>query len=328
MLFPESMSHSVFISKKAELKKSVEHSLPVKGALLSEALARGFGFKTDASLLAHLKSGDTLNGRDFDPRVFIDHYAKFGEGAHAYASALAIASYLEGARVDIAIEKRSVARQRDHLDVSYDVRVSVPDAMHKTVRFRLPEFVTQAGDEPYRVDSNHEFRLDDTYAITRGRKGEHICSVGLIDGKWEGGFYVYAPEHIQDDSRCQRALQAALFRAIMPNIRPGLSYAISQPDGYQYGAWRLEVYAGKNHWSEFGANDVGFKIPHLPKRHIIVKSPYLMDHQVGRLKDGYWCADLYSNGIAEDRNPTSLGTVEAAIRSSIEGALSQAERTA
>jgi hypothetical protein len=322
------MNQSVFISKKAELKTSVENFLPVKGALLSEALARSLGAKTYASLLARFQAGDTVDGSSFDPSVFIGYYAENADGEHAYATACSIASYLEGARVEISIDKRPLERQSDSQSVAYDVRMSVPDAMHKKVRFELPEFVTRSGDEPYRVDSSHEFRLEDTYTITRGRQGKSICSVALIDGKWEGTFYVYAPEHMHDDSRCMRALQAALFRAVIPNLRPGLSYYISRPDNYQRGAWRIEVYAGKNHWSEFGANDVGFAIPQLPKRHIIVKYPFLMDHQMGRLNDGYWCADMYSNGIDEDRNPTSLETVEAAILTSINAALNRAEATA
>lgn len=105
---------------------------------------------------------------------------------------------------------------------------------------------------------------------------------------------------------------------------------IERPGGYDHGAWRISAALRNPDLATWNGSPVPFALPDLPRRLIVVadaeyraaaltadRTPVLG----GCFHDGIWRADLYSNGIAEDDNPTSLDVVRQAITDSIEEAL-------
>jgi hypothetical protein len=127
--------------------------------------------------------------------------------------------------LNVLVSKRSEQRQRAdrYTDIAYDVEVTLEEVAQATlqheVMFQLPEFGHGASAEPYRVDSAHDFRADQSSDPSSG--GRRVRMAKLRDGRWYGGFYVYAPEHQANDAECIQALKAALTRVILAALRAG-----------------------------------------------------------------------------------------------------------
>jgi hypothetical protein len=134
-----------------------------------------------------------------------------------------------------------------------------------------------------------------------------------VDGHWYGGFYVFAPEHQADDTQCIRSLKAALARAVLPQLPTRVRCSIFRPDNYEVGAWRVEMRLPPGVQQLWNGSPFQFDLPQLPKRLFIQESGFLLGPHTGRFVDGVWKADLYSNGIAEAENPTSLAEIKRAL---------------
>jgi hypothetical protein len=88
-----------------------------------------------------------------------------------------------------------------------------------------------------------------------------------------------------------------------------VSCDISRPDGYDFGAWRIEASLGPHVCEKLGNSNLTFSIPELPKRKCAADKEYgqfLEMEFVGIFKSGKWLGHLYSNGVAEDKNPVTI----------------------
>jgi hypothetical protein len=106
---------------------------------------------------------------------------------------------------------------------------------------------------------------------------------------------------------------------------------IERPTGYDHGAWRVTAALRFPEQATWQGAPVAFAMPELEHRiFIIPDSEYraaVLDPVSGqpvvggRFSNGIWRADLYSNGIREDDNPTSIDTVKAELTAAIERTL-------
>jgi hypothetical protein len=108
---------------------------------------------------------------------------------------------------------------------------------------------------------------------------------------------------------------------------------IERPSAYEHGAWRITVALNSPQFGTWQGVPVTFAIPTLPHRNIVVSDPEYraavldMDSQRpvigGKFHDGLWRADVYSNGVFEDDNPTSIDAIKDAIAKQIEETLAR-----
>ena len=304
-------------SHEADLGKRIRPYLPLKDAVLKEAHARGLGFRTRAAQIAALDASGELQQREFDNQEFAERAEELAETP---GTAEAIGAILDDFGLEISVVKRSDQRKRQeqYSDTAYDVEVVVTrggiPATKLESAFQLPQFgLMDAG--PYRVDSAHEWRRgSERYRLNLSGKGEPPRVAKLLRGRWSGAFYVYAHEHQTDDARCIKSLKAALARAILPEVSMQPRCSIVRPENYQLGAWRVEMRLPASVQIFLNGSPLQFDIPDLSMRHIRVETA---EHRFGpfsgRFVDGAWSADLYSNGIEEAKNPTSIREVRRAL---------------
>jgi hypothetical protein len=304
---------------RSELKQQVNELIPLKESVLKEAYASALGFRTEAALSAALKPSAVLSARPFDESRFADRIAKLTDDATADV----VIQVLKGINLDISVIKHLPRRQRaeTYSDIAYDVAVKVKgisaSLLDSEIVFHLPEFGRSAGAEPYRVDSAHDRRAAADYQKTRFGTGQGTLVAKLVQGQWHGEFFVYAPVHQVDDTQSIRSLRAALARAILPQLPTKTRCLIFRPDNYQVGAWRVELRLSeviKRFWS---SSPFQFDIPKLSKRFFQMESEYRADTHSARFVNGLWKADLYTNGVEEVDNPTSIAAVRRALFESI-----------
>lgn len=302
-------------SHQSDLKQRIHQLIPLKDSVLKEAYARGLGFGSQAALVAALKSTPQLSVRAFSKPDFISRIAELSDDT----SAEVVAEILEDVNLNISVVIRSGQRQRaDRFsDVAYDVVVTLDgisaSELDNEILFHLPEYGQEAGIEPYRVDSAHDLRGTTDYRKTRFGAGEATLVAKLVHGRWHGSFYVYAPEHQANDTQCIKSLKAGLARAILPQLPTRVRCSIFRPDGYQIGAWRVEMRLPPGIQRFWNDSPFQFNIPQLTNRIFIMSSEFSVGHAVGRFVNGVWKADLYSNGIEEAKNPTSLAEVKRSL---------------
>ncbi|MDU0583504.1 hypothetical protein [Pseudomonas aeruginosa] len=102
-----------------------------------------------------------------------------------------------------------------------------------------------------------------------------------------------------------------------------LQIRITQPSGYDYGAWRVDIKLKNPEDFPF---PIVFPMPKLssramrsdPEYQVAWLSVHTEKHEMGGiLREGVWRGHLYSNGCTESQNPTSLETVEKALRDTL-----------
>ncbi|MGF6536130.1 hypothetical protein P3T20_006948 [Paraburkholderia sp. GAS206C] len=329
---PSSFSRVHFQSLKSDIVAATSELFRVRDSQLNEAFARGFGVKTHAALIAALDGHHPRKLLNEPGAELLDH-AAFAARMTELAddrTAESVTVMLEGARIDVKIVKRPPARQNPgrYLDIAYDVTVEIsgvsPEVLESSPEFLIPEFFKPDGTELYRLDCDWSLRVASEYAVTRKKEGQGLLNTKVVDGRWSGGLYVYSLEHQGDDSRCLRSVKAALARAILPALTSRVRCSIFQPHRYQYGAWRVRITIGPAIQKFLGGSPLVFALPVLPKRNVVIEKGYMRDINVGEFLDGDWYADVYSNGIAEDKNPTSIAQVKAALLLSVNQALQRA----
>lgn len=302
-------------SHRLALKHLIDEFILIKESVLREAHSRGLGFRTEAALAAALKITPQLESRTFERAEFIARIEELTDGTTADV----VSEIFEGAKLNVLVTKRSAQRQASHRysDVAYDVSVKLEglssEILNDDILFHLPEFGRNAHFEPYRVDSAFDHRAKADYSKTRLGDGKATLLAKLVDGCWHGAFYVYAPEHQVDDAQCVNSLKIALIRAILPQLPTRVRCLIFRPDNYQFGAWRVELRVPRKVQRGFGRSNFDIDIPSLSKRLFVMQSEFQVGHLIGRFVDGVWKADLYSNGIEEAQNPTSLLDVKHAL---------------
>lgn len=105
---------------------------------------------------------------------------------------------------------------------------------------------------------------------------------------------------------------------------------IFRPDGYDFGAWRVTVKLRNPAELEWRGRPIPFEFPQLPQRRIHPDDDYVAVVRNsgsdalelgGQFVKGVFQGHLYSNGIAEKRNPTSIDDVRAALHDRVQGLL-------
>ena len=328
-MHPQAWTLASIQSHQSSIARRIHEHVPLKNSALQEAHARGLCFKSRAALIDHFKNAVELSARAFDQKAFVTRVAELaGED-----TALAIDALLDGVQLDIAVVKYSPQRQRPlvYSDSAYDVSVTValpdgsPESLEGEVLFHLPEFGRDARKEPYRVDSAFDRRATTDYRKTRAADRDSTVVAKLVNGHWHGGFFVYAQNHLEDDSRSIRSVKTALARAILPQLPTRIRCRIFRPDNYELGAWRVEMRLPAEVWRLWNGSPFLLDLPVFSKRHFIMTSEFSHGPSIARFVGGVWKADLYTNGIAEELNPTSLADVKQALLQSVEDLLHRAE---
>lgn len=224
--------------------------------------------------------------------------------------------------------------------------------LHKAdIIFLLPEIIDIfKGTETARIYSLSDYK--EIFPGCRSQKNGRLIGAKLVDGKWAGHVVLLDPtqvtnsdeileevrEQIENNVRAA-TLEALEIQAREVNINAegeilhgtfrryrNSLITISKPDNYQLGAWRLEIEltdAAKENNEIFGDD---FIIPKLPNRLIHVDGQYSRaaknkvtgEYEIMmRFVDGVVKAHVYTNGIAEEENLTSLEEVCDAISESI-----------
>lgn len=91
---------------------------------------------------------------------------------------------------------------------------------------------------------------------------------------------------------------------------------INQPDGYDFGAWRVQAKLSPQVVELLGNNPLVFPFPNLPYRIFSPDQGYVCPvngELRGRFSDGTWLGHIYTNGIPEAENPTTIEVVRAAF---------------
>ncbi|KVP28927.1 hypothetical protein [Burkholderia ubonensis] len=312
------------------IKEAISPVFPVKLSHLQEACAAARGFQSDAAMVAAMNAGATFSAEDFSYLAFVDRLAALSsDPVMAEAAALA----LEGVTLAIDIARYSTARQRHDLyaDWAYGVQAQLmglpPEAISRTSMFDVPDnFGATSNGPAIRLASAHQFKVDGDFAVTRRREGRELLTTRLIDGRWEGGMYVDLPD-TADDTRAIGSVKAALARAIVPIATSWTRCWIYRPDGYDEGAWRVQLSLGHAARAAAGNSNVVFDIPQHPQRLVHVDAGYLYDLNPdkrvfkGKVVDGTWSADVYSNGVSETANAVPIGALRAMLMRNVNVAL-------
>ncbi|MCC6074043.1 hypothetical protein ACFPTX_20260 [Pseudomonas sp. GCM10022188] len=298
---------------------------PLSRSKLNEALARGFGKKTYASLVAGLKMPASSSGIPFNYMAFVARLAEL-EGLD---KAISVGSLVDGISISIEIEKWPSGpggRQQPHRysDVSYHVSVEVRGGEYPVqgnLPFILPVFEYANIHEPFRVDSGISYRVTEGHYVSRYQNGLQTLRGAVIDGRWGGEMFIYDYSHQRDDRQAISQVKSALAKVILSVVSPRVTCSIYRPDSYDPNARRLEIALGAAAKAHLGTAALPFKMPDLERRHLVIDKGFRGDVDVGVLVDGVWKADLYSNGVDEVENPTSLDSVCLAYLAAIEGGL-------
>ena len=282
----------------------------LKPGHVREAASRAVGFRTHASLVAHREKHVDWMPCAFNHAGFVERLSELlDRDATAYASGVLI----EGITLRIEIVKLPPERQRAdrYTDVQYAVEVELkglPDEIRARDNwFVLPEFFSNKR-ELYGVDSNWNYRVDSGEDAPRRSNGNGKgLTAKLVDGKWSGGLFIYVSEHQRNDESCLKSVRSALARAILPVVTSGVHCNICRPYNYDFGAWRVQLTLGPDAIAAIGNGRLTFDIPTLPKRRLHGDRDFLFAGPYqGQFINGRWMGTLYTNGVAEAENPTSL----------------------
>ena len=129
-----------------------------------------------------------------------------------------------------------------------------------------------------------------------------------------------------------RELVTAFITREYGRLNDRIATHIFRPADYELGAWRMTIKLRNPSEMIWNGAPVPFAFPTFPKRRIqsdpeyqaITFDPKTHKPMMGaKLIDGEWRGHLYSNGIPEPENPTSIAAVSSAITATIERMISQ-----
>lgn len=109
-------------------------------------------------------------------------------------------------------------------------------------------------------------------------------------------------------------------------LEENVQVSIDRPDGYQHGAWRTRINLRHPDGMLFQGAPIPFELPRLPARRIHPDDGFAVATSgwdgsgsglSGIFVKGVWEGHLYSNGVEEDDNPTSIETVRAALKAAV-----------
>jgi hypothetical protein len=100
---------------------------------------------------------------------------------------------------------------------------------------------------------------------------------------------------------------------------------ISRPEGYDFGAWRVFIKLRNPEDATWNGSSVPFALPKFEKRRLASDDEYkavvgvpnkdhFVDYEMGGVfNGGEWRGHLYSNGIEETQNPTTINRVQTGL---------------
>ncbi|WNK56300.1 MULTISPECIES: hypothetical protein [Pantoea] len=100
--------------------------------------------------------------------------------------------------------------------------------------------------------------------------------------------------------------------------KPGCKIILSQPEGYDYGAWKVEIEFTPEARKEYEKSSPVFCFPKIAQRLFVAQKPYdgiytdpeSQDMEVGfRFIDGRMICHVYSNGVPEEENNSFISEV-------------------
>lgn len=99
---------------------------------------------------------------------------------------------------------------------------------------------------------------------------------------------------------------------------------VFRTDGYSFGAHKVEASLDAAETKAYAAWPISFHLPELPKRlfHTSLNFVVSVSNESGKqlrgiFVDGRWEAHVYTNGIAEEENPTKIDDVKRELEESI-----------
>lgn len=319
MHFPSLVFASTFTTVVKSILSLGDGLFKFKETAVKESVARGYGFNTLAALLAKLHATPDGINVTFSRTAFFLRMLELDP-----KSAEALDVLMDGVQIDVSIEKYGNPRQAEFGSsaIIYHAVVTVaglaPDIDQSNRVFLLPVFGTSVADEHYSVDSAPRYKVETDQPVTRFGKGGQLLTVRLIEGRWGGEFFIYSAAHQLDDTQCVKSCRAALARAVLSAMTPRVRCEIWRPDGYAMGGWCVRMTLGPEVTGFWGDGRLAFELPALRSRLIHTKPPYLFNGPKGGcFIDGEWNTHLYSNGVAEAENPTTLPQVKAALYRSV-----------
>ncbi len=121
-------------------------------------------------------------------------------------------------------------------------------------------------------------------------------------------------------------LEDAILREIefLSRTEGMVSCDIHQPDGYDFGAWKVEIKLGNKVLKKPGSESLVFTLPSMQNRMCHPDKGYVRainGELRGSFIEGKWIGDVYSNGIPETDNPTKIEAVRDAFTQSVMRAL-------
>lgn len=327
MAKPLPLSRAYFNAQVSQLKQSVEaHCIKISPSQLAESLICAYGFSKLAAFDAELKNGNSQPAQGFDHWAFISRLAELTD----YPTATTVGALVDGASMTVQIDRYSKERQRSHkyTHIAYDISLQIHNAKNGDCIFQLPEFFSREGFELYRVDAAHDRRLaNDPYRAKSRSPSRNALRTFTVDGKWNGGLYIYSSSHQDDDMACKRSVTAALTRAVLPLADGRFHCNIYQPEHFQFGVWRVELDFGKRSTRMLGNETFTFKIPQFPGRFWRVDTQHLAagDFGIAKVVDGHWEGIVQTNGMEEADNPTPIAEVRRTIYIAAQNLLRNAE---
>ena len=120
------------------------------------------------------------------------------------------------------------------------------------------------------------------------------------------------------------ALESALRREVETLSEERIICRITKPEEYEYGAWSVEIRLADEIASRITVSDLVFEIPNIERRLINPDRGYGVfsgDRMCGKFSDSVWISSLYTNGIAEDENPSTIDMVRRRLIESVTIAL-------
>ena len=126
---------------------------------------------------------------------------------------------------------------------------------------------------------------------------------------------------VQPTSKVRELVEAFVQREY-GRLEDRLTVHIYHPTDYDFGAWRVKMRLRNPAAINWQGNPVPFAFPQLPKRRLHPDEPYLSVVQQpggngyaigGHFVNGTFEGHLYSNGIEEEQNPTSIEEVREAL---------------
>lgn len=292
------------------IKSVIDYNLFItfKLSTVREAISAGYGFNTHAALLAKFKEniGYTIPLDAFDYIAFVERLSHLHDDMDLVC---AIGSIIDGCRLDVKITKHPLNDKYTNTEYSFTAAVSKHSGERITSPFDFIMPVFGSGsDEKYRIDSNYMYRRVSVgrYALTRDNLNRSLLNVRGEGGEWGGGIFVYSIQHQIDDSGCLRVISSAVAKRILSAISPRFSMELYRPDIYHYGAWRLNIKLGDIAQAYFADGIVTLRRPFIEKRFIHVESKNRYTIELDKFNSGVFSADVYTNGIEENMNPTPI----------------------